>query len=133
MKFDKALLDELTSKAKENPRLRQNFDLRTTNEDTSQRMLNAMEPGTEVPVHRHRNSSETVAVIRGKIKQCFYDDNGCLIESFFAGPNEDCVGFNIPKGVWHKSISLESGTVILEAKDGKFIPVEPEDLMTVNE
>ncbi len=128
MKFDKKLLNELTQAAKENPRLRQHFDLRTSGADTSQRMLNALEPGTEVPIHRHRNSSETVAVLRGTILQCMYDEEGNEIESFRAGPAEDCVGFSVPAGVWHRSISLESGTIILEAKDGAFAPICPEDI-----
>ena len=76
MRFDKELLDNLTKAAQENPRLRQNLDLRTSSADTSQRMLNALEPGTVVPIHRHRATTETVAVIRGRIKQCMYDDNG---------------------------------------------------------
>lgn len=128
MKFDKKLLDELTQAAKENPRLRQNYDLRNSEADTSQRMLNALEPGTEVPIHRHRTTSETVAVLRGTILQCMYDEEGNETESFKVGPTEECVGFSVPAGVWHRSISLESGTVILEAKDGAFMPIGPDDI-----
>ncbi len=129
MKFDKQLLDELTRQAKENPRLRQNYDLRNSEADKSQRMLNAMEPGTEVPIHRHRSSSEAVGVLRGTILQCMYDEEGNETESFKVGPAEECVGFSVPAGVWHRSICLESGTVILESKDGAFVPIGPEDIM----
>lgn len=129
MRFDKKLLDELTCQAKENPRLRQNLDMRTSSSDTSQRMLNALEPGTIVPIHRHRTTSETVSVLRGSIMQCMYDDDGNEVESFKAGPQEDCVGFSVPAGVWHRSISLESGTVILEAKDGAYVPISEEDIL----
>lgn len=129
MRFDKKLLDDLTRQAKENPRLRQNLDLRTSPADTSQRMLNAMEPETVVPIHRHTTTTETVAVIRGKIKQCMYDNDGNETETFIAGPGEDCVGFSVPVGVWHRSISLESGTVILESKDGAFTPISKEDIL----
>ena len=133
MRFDKELLDNLTKAAQENPRLRQNLDLRTSSADTSQRMLNALEPGTVVPIHRHRATTETVAVIRGRIKQCMYDDNGNETESFTAGPNEDCKGFSVPVGIWHRSISLESGTIILESKDGTYVPIDPTDILETSQ
>ena len=82
MLIDTALLDEITAQAKASPRLRKNFDLRNTPEDHSQRMLNAMEPGTMMPVHRHRNSSETVVVLRGSVKWIYYNDQGEVIDTF---------------------------------------------------
>ena len=82
MIIDKHLLDTLTAQAKSSPRLRMNYDLRNNPEDQSQRMLNALEPGTMMPIHRHRNSSETVVVLRGKVKWLFYDDNDNLTDSF---------------------------------------------------
>ena len=82
MKIDKSLLDSLTQKAKESPRLRMNLDMRTSAEDGSQRMLNALEPGTELPIHRHRKTTETVVILRGSATQYFYDDNGNVTEHY---------------------------------------------------
>ncbi len=118
--FDGKFLDELTERAKENPRLRQNYDLRDSAEDSSQRMLNAIEPGSEVPVHRHLESSETVVVIRGSIEQAIYDDNGEVVKRVLVGPKYGVYGFQIPKGEWHNTVSLESGTVIMEFKNGAY-------------
>ena len=80
MKIDKTILDELTAKAKTGERLRMNLDMRTSSDDTSQRMLNALEPGTIVPIHRHCFTAETVIIVRGKVKEIFYDDNGNVTE-----------------------------------------------------
>ena len=137
MKIDSALLDTLTARAKANPRLRQAYDLRTTPEDNSQRILNAMEPGTILPIHRHRGSTETVAVLRGKIRQNFYDENGQLTESFevSAGSSStgspQVVGFSVELGRWHNTECLESGTVILECKDGRYEPLAEKDILKV--
>lgn len=131
MKLDISLLDTLTAQSKANPRLRQAYDLRTTPEDNSQRILNAMEPGTILPIHRHRGSTETVIVLRGKLRQNFYDEAGHLTESFIAAPNSDIMGFNVELGRWHNSESLASGTVILECKDGKYEPLGEEDIMNI--
>ena len=131
MLIDSTLLDNLTAQAKRSPRLRMNYDLRNSAEDGSQRMLNAMEPGTEVPVHRHRMSSETVVVIRGTIRQKFYDNDGNVTESvvYRAGdPVPICV---VPVNVWHNSESLESGTIIFEAKDGAYEPLGEGDILRV--
>ena len=120
MVIDKALLDDLTERAKASPRLRMNCDLRNSAEDSSQRMLNAIEPGTVLPIHRHRESSETVVLLRGKGRWNYYDDNGELTESFLLSADGDIRGLSVPKGQWHNAESLESGTVILECKDGKW-------------
>ena len=112
MKIDSALLNTLSSQAKANPRLRQAYDLRTTPEDNSQRILNAMEPGTILPIHRHRGSTETVVVLRGKIKQNFYNEFGQLVESFIVSPCSDVMDFCVELGRWHNTECLESGTVI---------------------
>ena len=128
MKLDLALLDILSAQAKANPRLRQVYDLRTTPEDNSQRILNAMEPGTILPIHRHRGSTETVVVLRGKIRQNFYDEAGQLVESFVAGPCSDVgstgspqvYGFSVELGRWHNTECLEPGTVMMECKDGRY-------------
>ena len=137
MVIDSALLDTLSAQAKANPRLRQAYDLRTTPEDNSQRILNAMEPGTVLPIHRHRGSTETVVVLKGKIRQNFYDENGQLTESFevFAGGSStgspQVVGFSVELARWHNTECLESGTVILECKDGRYEALGEEDIMKV--
>lgn len=123
------LLNNLSAQAKANPRLRQAYDLRTTPEDNSQRILNAMEPGTIIPIHRHRGSTETVAVLRGKIRQNFYDEVGQLVESLIVAPCSDILGFSVEVGRWHNSECLQSGTVILECKDGRHEPLSDEDIM----
>ncbi len=129
MKIDSALLDSFSAQAKANPRLRQAYDLRTTPEDNSQRILNAMEPGTILPIHRHRGSTETVVVLRGKIRQNFYDEAGRLVESFTVSPCSDVMGFSVELGRWHNTECLESGTVILECKDGRYEPISDEDIL----
>ena len=121
------LLDELTAKAKASERLRANLDLRNSAEDRSQRMLNAMEPGTLMPIHRHRGSSETCVCIRGHFEEYFYDENGNLTDTIDMVPGG--VVLNIEKGQWHSLKCLESGTVLLEAKDGHYAPLEPEDII----
>lgn len=129
MKINKVLLDSLTEQAKVNPRKRQNYDLRNSADDNSQRMLNAMEPDTVLPVHRHKYSSEVVAVLRGAVRNCIYDDGGQLLESYEVRAGSDVPAFSIPAGVWHKAVSLESGTVILECKDGRYEPLGEDDVL----
>ena len=129
MKIDITLLNSLSAQAKVNPRLRQAYDSRTTPEDNSQRILNAMEPGTILPIHRHRGSTETVVVLRGKIKQNFYDEAGRLVESLVASPCSDVMGFSVEVGRWHNTECLESGTVILECKDGRYEALSDEDIL----
>lgn len=131
MIINRKFLDELTEKAAESPRLRMNYDMRTTSEDSSQRMFNALEPGTELPVHRHCGSSETVVVVRGKIEQQFFDNEGNIIESIIAAPCSDIVAVNVPVGAWHRTIALEHGTVIFESKDGRYAPLTEEDILTL--
>ena len=139
MIIDNILLDNLTDQAKESPRLRMNLDLRNSDGDSSQRMLNAIEPGSVVPIHRHRKTSETMVVLRGRVVEEFYDDAGVLVESVVLGdchvadaPRNDMpVGcaLNIPAGQWHTLRALESGTVILEMKDGAYEPIGVADVM----
>lgn len=130
MKINNILLDTLTEQAKMSPRLRMNLDLRNSEEDQSQRMLNAIEPGSVVPVHRHRTTSETVVCLRGRLVEEFYDDLGRIcteaVELSPGGPN---VAVNVPVGQWHTVRALESGTVILECKDGPYEPMAPEDIL----
>ena len=130
MKITQALLDDLTAKAKESPRLRMNLDLRDSAEDTSQRMLNAIEPGSEVPIHRHQKTSETVVCLRGRLVEEFYDDlERICTERIELSPGGPIVALNIPAGQWHTVQSLESGTVILEMKNGKYEPISDVDIL----
>ena len=130
MIITQALLDELTVQAKGSPRLRMNYDLRNSAEDGSQRMLNAIEPGSPLPIHRHRMSSETVVCLRGRLVEEFYDDlEHICTETIELSPNGPVVALNIPIGQWHTVRALESGTVILECKDGAYEPLGEEDLL----
>lgn len=147
MIIDQKLLDDLSAQAKANPRLRQSYDLRTTPEDNSPRMLNALEPGTIMPIHRHRNTSETMVMVRGKLIERFYDDDGNVIEEFVMAPfsipslpsllsilegesNEPTIPMvQIEAGQWHSLEVLEEGTVIFEAKDGAYAPLTEEDII----
>ena len=157
MIIDNILLDKLTAQAQASPRLRMNMDLRNSSADSSQRMLNAIEPGSVVPIHRHQKTSETVVVLRGRVVEEYYDGAGVLVESFVLGdchvadaprndvgadaPRNDVLEFaprndvpvacalNIPAGQWHTLRALESGTVILEMKDGPYEPIGAEDVM----
>jgi len=130
MKITQEILDNLTAQAKASPRLRMNLDLRNSSEDQSQRMLNAIEPGSPLPIHRHRHSSETVVILRGRLVEEFYDESGTLVESIDLSPNGPTVALNIPAGQWHTVRALASGTVILESKDGAYAPFGPEDILT---
>ena len=131
-KITQGLLDSLTEQAKESPRLRMNMDLRNSAEDLSQRMLNAIEPGSPLPIHRHRKTSETVVCLRGRLVEEFYDDlERTCTERIELSPNGSVVALNIPAGQWHTVRVLESGTVILEMKDGKYEPIGPEDILSL--
>ena len=119
MEINKELLDNLFEQAKENPRLRQNLDLRTSSADTSQRMLNALLPGTVVPIHRHPQSTENVLLLCGKIMEVICDENGNEIERIHLAPTVGNYGCVVPQGAWHTVEVLEP-SVIYEAKDGKY-------------
>ena len=129
MKIDNALLDRLTAQAQASLRLRVNMDLRNSDADSSQRMLNAIEPGSVVPVHRHRATSETVVVLRGRVVEEYYSSEGECVASYDLAAGGPICALNIPAGQWHTLRSLESGTVILEMKDGAYEPIEAGDLM----
>ena len=131
MILNKKLMDDLSAQAKVNPRLRQALDLRTTPDDQSQRILNAVEPGTILPIHRHRGSTETIIVLRGKVVQHYYDDNGNKTASYELAPNSVQVGMSVPVGQWHALESLEEGSVIFECKDGAYQPLSEEDILEV--
>ena len=128
--IDSTILDDLSAQAKASPRLRMNMDLRNSPEDQSQRMLNAIEPGSLLPIHRHTKSSETVVCLRGRLVWEFYDElEKVRTKTVELSPNGPVVAMNIPIGEWHTVKALESGSVILECKDGAYEPLGEEDIM----
>jgi cupin fold WbuC family metalloprotein len=130
MKITQAMLDDLTAKAKESPRLRMNLDLRDSDTDGSQRMLNAIEPGSVLPIHRHQKTSETMVCLRGKLRVEFYDElERICSDSFVIEPGGANVAVSIPIGVWHTVHALESGTCILEMKNGAYQPLSDVDIL----
>ena len=130
MKITQALLDKLTEEAKASPRLRMNLDLRNSADDQSQRMLNAIEPGSPLPIHRHRHTSETVVCLRGRLVWEFYDElERICAETIELSPNGQVVALNIPAGQWHTVRALESGSVILEMKEGAYEPLQDCDVL----
>jgi len=131
MVINKTILDKLTEEAQASPRLRMNLDLRNSPEDQSQRMLNAVEPGTMIPVHRHHGTSETVVCIRGHFEEFFYDEKGQLTETVDMLPGGNVL--NVKADRWHNLRSLESGTVLLEMKDGQYEPMKEDEIWRVSE
>lgn len=132
MVIDKHLLDELSARAKSSPRLRLNYDLRNSEEDTSQRMLNALEMGTVMPIHRHHASSETVIVLRGKIQWVFYDDNGRETERVTLDANEEPRMLNVEMNRWHSLICLAPGSILFECKNGSYAPLASDEVMEMS-
>lgn len=130
MIINQALLDSLTEQAKASPRLRMNLDLRNSAEDQSQRMLNAIEPGSLMPIHRHQKTSETVVCLRGRLVWKYYDEQEkTCTETIELSPNGPIVALNVPQGQWHTVKALESGSVIIECKDGAYEPLSPADVL----
>ena len=127
--IDKQLLDDVTTHAKESPRLRMNYNFHQSLEDKCHRFLNAVEPGTVVPIHRHPTKDEAFVLLRGKVKVTTHNDDGSIIESIVLNPAEGRYGVNIPKNVWHTLQSLESNSVIFEVKEGPFVPHEEEGIL----
>lgn len=132
MVITQALLDKLTEEAKASPRLRMNYDLRNSENNQSQRMLNAFEPGSPLPIHRHRHSSETVVCLRGRLVEEYYDElERICTESIELSPNGPVVAINIPAGQWHTVRVLESGTCIMEMKNGAYEPLTDADILSL--
>ena len=132
MVITEAILDDLTAKAKESPRLRMNMDLRNSENDQSQRMLNAIEPGSDMPIHRHQHTSETVVCLRGRLVWEFYDELERICTDYIElTPNGQVVALNVPAGQWHTVKALESGSVILECKEGAYEPQRDEDVLAL--
>lgn len=124
MKITQAILDKLTEEAKASPRLRMNYDSRNSSADQSQRMLNAIEPCSVLPIHRHQKTSETVVCLRGRLVWEYYDEMRRCTETIELSPNGPVAALNVPIGQWHTVHALESGSVILEVKDGAYEPLE---------
>lgn len=129
MIIDKALLDKVSEQAKTNPRLRMNFNFHQSLDDKCHRMLNAVEPGSDIPIHRHPDKDESFVVLRGKVRSTTYKDDGTVIESVVLSQEDGLYGVDIPKGVWHKLESLESGSVVFECKEGPFVPHEVDGIL----
>ena len=128
MYLDESLLDDLQKEAQHNVRKRMHLDLRNNSEDGSQRMLNALEPDTVLPIHRHRSSSETVVLLRGCMDEIFYDGEKREIARFRLNPKEGRYGLSIPAGQWH-GIEVHEPSVIIEMKDGSYRPISQEDVL----
>ena len=124
-----SILDKTTELAKASPRLRMNYNIHDSFEDSVQRMFNALEPGTIVPVARHPYSNETLIMLRGKLRVLIYDDKKNIIEDVVIAPNTENIGYHIPKGTWHNVESLEYGTLCFETREGPYLPVAEEDLL----
>ena len=131
MIIDKALLDKVSEQAKTNPRLRMNFNFHQSLKDKCHRMLNAVEPGSDIPIHRHPDKDESFVVLRGKVRSTTYKDDGTVIESVVLSQDDGLYGVDIPKDVWHKLESLEENSVIFECKEGPFVPHEVEGILEV--
>lgn len=129
MLIDNNLLDQVTEQAKSSERLRMNYNLHDSLDAKAQRLLNALEPGTVLPVHRHRYTAETYIVLRGSIIVIFYDDNKIPVEQHLISPKQGVYGVHIPAGQWHTLEVKESGTVIFEVKDGPYAPLGEEDIL----
>ena len=129
MIIDKALLDRVSEQAKTSSRLRKNYNFHQSLDDKCHRMLNAIEPGTEIPIHRHPDKDESFVVLRGKVRSTTYNDDGTVIESVVLSQEDGLYGVDIPKGVWHKLESLESGSVVFECKEGPFVPHEIDGIL----
>lgn len=129
MIIDKSLLDSVTSGAKESNRLRMNYNFHDSLNAPCQRLLNALEPGTIVPIHRHQHTSETYILLRGKLRMMFYNDDKEIIEETILSSESANYGIHIPAGVWHAMEVLASGTVIFETKDGPYMPIQECDIL----
>ena len=129
--IDLTLLDKVSSEAKESPRLRMNYNFHQSLEDKCHRMLNAVEPGTVVPIHRHPTKDESFVILRGKVRVTTHNDDGSIIEDVVLSQESGNYGVDIPKNVWHKLESLESGSVIFECKAGPFVAHEVEGILSL--
>lgn len=129
MIINKELLEDISEKAKNSERLRMNFNLHDSLDAKAQRLLNALEIGTKLPIHRHTNTSETYILLRGKIKVMFHNDSGDVTQTFHLSPLDENYGVHIPKGQWHTLEVMENDSVIFEVKDGPYTPIKETDIL----
>jgi cupin fold WbuC family metalloprotein len=129
MVIDTVLLDTVCEQAKSSPRLRMNFNFHQSLDEKCHRFLNAVEPGTEVPIHKHPMKDETFVILRGKVRVTTHNDDGSIIEDVMLCAEEGRYGVNIPKGVWHTIEALETGSVIFECKEGPFVEHEVDGIL----
>lgn len=122
------LLDGVTSEAQASPRLRMNYNFHASLDAPIHRLLNALEPGTYLPPHRHTDKEETYVVLRGSLLAFFFDDLGNITDKVTLNPSAGVYGLEIPSGTWHSIISLETGTVIFEIKSGPYVPLPSGDI-----
>jgi len=127
--IDQDLITKVSAEAKESPRLRMNYNFHQSLDDKCHRFLNAVEPGTVVPIHKHPTKDETFVILRGKVKVTTHNDDGSIIESVVLCAEGGLYGVNIPKGVWHKLESLETGSVVFECKEGPFVEHEVDGIL----
>lgn len=123
------ILDNLTQAAKDSPRLRMNYNLHESLDDSVQRLFNAIEPGSQIPVARHMDSNETLILIRGKLKVEIFNDQKEVIETCILDKAIDNIGYHIEKGKWHCVQSLESGTILFETREGPYVPISENDIL----
>ena len=129
--IDKQLLDDVSVKAKDSPRLRMNYNFHQSLDEKCHRFLNAVEPGTEVPIHKHPTKDETFVILRGKVRVTTHNDDGSIIDDIILCPEEGMYGVNIPKGVWHTIEAIEADSVIFECKEGPFVEHEQDGILNV--
>lgn len=129
MVIDKSLLDKVSEQAKASSRLRMNYNFHQSLDDKCHRMLNAVEPGTDILIHRHPDKDESFVVLRGEVRSTTYNDDGSVIESVVLSQEDGLYGVDIPKGVWHTLESLESGSCIFECKEGPFVEHEVDGIL----
>lgn len=129
--IEKNLLDEVSAQAKASPRLRMNYNFHHGLDEKCHRMLNAVEPGTDIPIHRHPDKDESFVILRGKVRSTTYNDDGSVIDSVVLSQEDGIYGVDIPKGVWHKLESLEPASVIFECKSGPYVPHEEEGILAL--
>ena len=133
MIIDTELLDKVAEQAKASPRLRMNYNFHQSLDELCHRFLNAVEPGTEVPIHKHPTKDETFVILRGKVRVTTHRGDGSIIEDVVLSQESGNYGVDIPKNVWHKLESLEPGSVIFECKEGPFVEHEVDGILNVDE
>ena len=129
MVIDKNLLDRVSEQAKKSPRLRMNYNFHQSLDELCHRFLNAVEPGTEVPIHQHPTKDETFVILRGKVRVTTHNDDGTIIEDYILCPEDERYGVNIPKGVWHTIEAIDPDSVIFECKEGPFVEHEVDGIL----